>query len=112
MESYTSHEEFHVLLGRLMDRLDILEDKIDRLIRRQNCLNGDDLLDTQDLCLFLKVSKRSLQRYRRNGVLPFHHLEGKVYYKLTDIHEFIRKSFQPARTSAKKGKGSKSTPHE
>lgn len=110
MERYTTHEEFKVLLDRLMDRFDILEEKIDRFIRRQNCLNGDDLLDTQDLCLFLKVSKRSLQRYRRNGVLPFHHLEGKVYYKLTDIHEFIRKSFQPARASAKKRNRSKNKP--
>jgi hypothetical protein len=91
-------EDFiRVLMDRLMDRFDLLEEKIDRLTRRQNCLNGEDLLDTQDLCLFLKVSKRSLVRYRKNGVLPFHTIEGKVYYKLTDIHEFIRKSYQPGK---------------
>jgi predicted site-specific integrase-resolvase len=59
-------------------------------------MNGDELLDTQDLCLLLKASKRTLQRYRKNGVLPFHIIEGKAYYKLSDIHEFIRKSFNPA----------------
>ena len=95
-------EEIRAFLDMLRDRLDKLERKIDRLSKRQNSLNGDELLDTQDLCLLLKVSKRSLQRYRRNGVLPFHHIEGKVYYKLSDIHEFIRKSFQPAKVNHSK----------
>jgi hypothetical protein len=90
-------ELFKVFIDRIMDRFEMLNEKIDRLTKRQNCLNGDELLDTQDLCLLLKASKRTLQRYRRNGVLPFHFLEGKVYYKQSDIHEFIRKSYQPAK---------------
>ena len=91
------NREFEDYFDRLMDRFDVLEKKIDRLTKRKNCMNGDELLDNQDLCLLLKTCKRSLQRYRKKGVLPFHTLEGKVYYKLSDIHEFIRNSFQPAR---------------
>ena len=90
-------KEFAALWDRLMDRFDALEDKIDRLNKRQNFLDGDELMDTQDLCLLLKTCKRSLARYRKKGVLPYHTIEGKVYYKSSDIHEFIRKSFQPAR---------------
>jgi len=96
-KEFKEFEEIRDFLDRVIGRLDALERKIDRLTRRQNCMNGDELLDTQDLCLLLKTSKRTLQRYRRNGVLPFHYIEGKVYYKLSDIHEFIRKSFQPAK---------------
>ena len=97
MERYMTETDFKVLIDRLMDRFDVLEKKINRLTTRQNCMNGDELLDNQDLCLLLKASKSTLQRYRTNGVLPFHTIEGKVYYKLSDIHEFIRHSFQPAR---------------
>jgi predicted DNA-binding transcriptional regulator YafY len=100
MRSREFEEHIKALSDLLMDRFDMLERKIDRLMKRQSCLNGDDLLDTQDLCLLLKASKRTLQRYRKNEVLPFHYIEGKVYYKLSDIHEFISKSFKPA-----KGKG-------
>ena len=89
--------DFEDYFEQIFDRLDMIERKIDRLTKRQNCMNGDELLDTQDLCLLLKTSKRTLQRYRKRGALPFHFLEGKVYYKLNDIHEFIRKSFQPGR---------------
>ena len=81
-----------------------MERKIDRLTTRQNCMNGDELLDNQDLCLLLKASKSTLQRYRTNGVLPFYTIEGKVYYKLSDIHEFISKSFQPVRKKSSKSK--------
>ena len=96
---FREFEEIKKFLDVLRDRFDALERKIDRMARRQNTMNGDELLDTQDLCLLLKTSKRTLQRYRRNGVLPFHYIEGKVFYKLSDIHEFIRKSFQPAKIS-------------
>jgi len=89
-------KKFAVLLDRVMDRFDALEEKIDRMSKRHNFLDGDELLDNQDLCLLLKICKRSLQRYRDKRVLPFHTIEGKVYYKSSDIHEFIRNSFKPA----------------
>jgi len=89
-------DEFKVLAERLLKKMDTLEEKIDGMNKQHNFLEGDELLDNQDLCLLLKASKRTLQRYRDNGVLPFHSIEGKVYYKLSDIHDTIRKSFQPA----------------
>ena len=94
--------EFEALWDRLMDRFDRIEEKIERLQKKQNFLNGDELMDTQDMCLLLKTCKRSLARYRKKGVLPFHTIEGKVYYKSSDIHEFIRNSFQPARKKSSK----------
>jgi hypothetical protein len=103
-QEFREIEEIREFLDRVAVKLDALERKIDRLTTRQNCMNGDELLDTQDLCLFLKTSKRTLARHRKNGLLPFHNLEGKVYYKLSDIHEFIRKSFQPAKKPTKKSK--------
>jgi DNA-binding transcriptional MerR regulator len=96
-KGFKEFEKIKGFLDLLRDKLEALERKIDRLTRRQNCMDGDELLDTQDLCLLLKTSKRTLARYRKNGLLPFHNLEGKVYYKLSDIHEFIRKSFNPAK---------------
>ena len=47
-----------------MDRFDMQERKIDRLLSEHNYLNGEKLLDNQDLCFMLKVSTKTLQRYR------------------------------------------------
>ena len=44
----------------------------------------------QDLCFLLKVSVKTLQRYRKKGILPYLLLDGKYYYRASDIHKLIR----------------------
>ncbi|GBU08425.1 hypothetical protein AwDysgo_17560 [Bacteroidales bacterium] len=57
-------------------------------------MDGYDLLDNQDLIGLLKVSHRTLQRFRSDGKLPYCKYKGKAYYKLTDVHQFIREYFE------------------
>ena len=75
---------------RIMDRLDMQDKKIDRLLSGYNYLNGEKLLDNQDLCFMLKVSAKTLQRYRKKGILPYLTLDGKYFYRASDIHKLIR----------------------
>ena len=53
----------------------------------------DNLLDNQDLCLLFKVNIKTLQRYWAIGVLPHFTISGKVYYKASDVREFIIERF-------------------
>ena len=71
-------------MERIMDRLDMQDKKIDRLLNSQNCLDGEKL------CFLLKVSVKTLQRYRKKGILPYLLLDGKYYYRASDIHKLIR----------------------
>ena len=57
------------------------------------CPKDDNLLDNQDLCLLFKVSIKTLQRYRAIGALPYFTISGKVYYKASDVREFIKERF-------------------
>lgn len=47
-------------------------------------------LDNGDVCQFLSISKRTLQSYRDQGLLPFSMLAHKVYYRKQDIEDFLR----------------------
>lgn len=87
--------EFVAWMERIMDRLDILGNHIDYLQKKRNSIDGEELLDNQDLLQMLKISNRSLQRYRSIGKLPYYTISGKLYYKLSDVHQFIRESFNP-----------------
>ena len=87
--------DFLAWMERLMDRLDILGDQIEDFQKKRNSIDGEELLDNQDLLQMLKISNRSLQRYRSNGKLPYYTISGKLYYKLSDVHQFIRESFNP-----------------
>lgn len=100
---YIDKEHFDAWMERIMYRFDKQDKKLDKMSERRNMLDGELLLDNQDLCLLLNVSKRTLQRYRSSGELPFHSLYHKTYYKESDVHTFIRENF-----NKKKGNNSNS----
>ena len=90
---YIDKDDFTAWMERIMDRFDMQDKKIDRVIKGRNCLDGEELLDNQDLCLLFKVSIKTLQRYRAIGALPYFTISGKVYYKASDVREFIKERF-------------------
>ena len=87
--------EFLAWMERLLERLDLLGEHVNDLQKKCNSIDGEELLDNQDLLQMLKISNRSLQRYRSIGKLPYYTISGKLYYKLSDVHQFIRESFNP-----------------
>ena len=53
-------------------------------------------LDTLEVCQILKISKRTLQSYRDNGVLPFSQVSGKIYFKASDIEHHLENHYKPS----------------
>jgi hypothetical protein len=83
-------------MKRIMERFDRLENSLVKPPpeRERQTLDGELLLDNQDLCIMLNVSKRSLQRYRSLGWLPFKQIDQKMYYLQSDVERFIKKHFE------------------
>lgn len=90
---YTDREEFENWMQRIMQRFDTTEKLLERVLKKNGQLDGEEVLDNQDLCLLLKVGIRTLQRYRAIGLLPYFTISGKVFYRAKDVHEFIRNRF-------------------
>ncbi|MFH6991859.1 helix-turn-helix domain-containing protein [Flavobacterium sp. FlaQc-48] len=85
--------EFISWMERLIERFDLLGEHIGELEKKRGNVDGEELLDNQDILQMLKISSRSLQRYRSSGRLPYYTISGKIYYKQSDVHQFIRESF-------------------
>ena len=49
----------------------------------------ENWLDSQEVCLLLGVSKRTLQYYRSSGRLAYSQIGSKIYYKTSDIERII-----------------------
>ena len=49
----------------------------------------ENLLDSQEVCLLLGFSKRTLQYYRSSGRLAYSQIGSKIYYKSADIEKII-----------------------
>ncbi|MCS2927730.1 helix-turn-helix domain-containing protein [Bacteroides fragilis] len=91
---YIDNDDFSVWMQKLYAKLEELCKDVRVLRNADKVLPEDDnLLDNQDLCLLFKVSIKTLQRYRAIGALPYFTISGKVYYKASDVREFIKERF-------------------
>ena len=84
--------EFIAWMERIMERFDLVKEHIISKQSKYIEIDGEQLLDNQDVLQLLKISSRSLQRYRTEKKLPYYTISGKLYYKLSDVHQLIRNS--------------------
>lgn len=49
----------------------------------------ENWLDSQEVCLLLGFSKRTLEYYRSSGRLAYSQIGSKIYYKSSDIEKII-----------------------
>ena len=59
-------------------------------------LDGERFLTDREVAEILKVSRRTLQEYRNDGVLPIL-LGGKVLYRESDLEKVLESCYHPAR---------------
>lgn len=85
--------DFILWMERLVIRIDSLKEQIVKLELQTLNIDGEELLDNQDIMKILKISYRTLQRYRSERRLPYYKLRGKVYYKLSDVQQLLRETF-------------------
>ena len=78
---------------RLTARFDRIDRHLEKMAIKEKLLEGERLLDNQDVCQMLNVSKRTLQRYRSSGELPYQMLYHKTFYRESDVEAFIKSNF-------------------
>ena len=65
-----------------------MDDKITRNSLQEEWLSSDETAE------FLKVSKKTLKRYRDSGKLPFSKDARKIRYKKSDILKYLNNYYQ------------------
>ena len=92
---YIDNENFDKWMERLSKKLSEIGQDLKSLINTDNVLDENDkILDNQDLAFLLKVSFRTLQRYRASGKLPYFTISHKTYYRSADIRAFVQENAQ------------------
>ena len=88
---YIDNENFDKWMEKLSKKLTEIGQDLKSLINTDQVLEENErLLDNQDLAFLLKVSFRTLQRYRVNNQLPYFTIGRKTYYRAVDIRTFVR----------------------
>ena len=90
---YIDNENFDTWMEKLSKKLNEIGQNLQSLINTDTVLDENDkLLDNQDLAFLLKVSPRTLQRYRTSGKLSYFMIGHKTYYRASDIRAFVQEN--------------------
>lgn len=56
-------------------------------------LNGERYLTGEEVCHALKITKRTLQQYRDDGLIPFVAMPGRMLYRESDLLAILEKNY-------------------
>lgn len=74
---------------QLMDKLEALSEYVHSMERPVE--NEDEnWVGSRDICQFLKISERTLQRLRADGKITYSCVGGKYYYQIGQIKKLLR----------------------
>ena len=87
----------HTLVAEFGDSLDRLLDGIENFMANSRpTLGGERFLTDKEVSARLKVSRRTLQDYRNNGIIVYYQLGGKILYKESDIERMLAANYREA----------------
>ena len=58
--------------------------------------NGEHYLSGEEVCKALRITKRTLQHYRDDGLVSYVTLPSKMLYKESDILALLQRNYIPA----------------
>ena len=87
------NENLREVLGDLA-KVDAGIEQIRRFCRTM--FNGEHYLSGEEVCKALRITKRTLQQYRDDGLVSYITLLGKMLYKESDILALLQRNYIPA----------------
>lgn len=73
-----------------MKELDSMLNGIESMNEKSKASFGNErFLTDKEVSAWLKVSRRTLQDYRNNGMVSYYQLGGKILYKESDIEKLV-----------------------
>lgn len=75
---------------KLEEKLDLIADYIINKQASENTYLDEAWVDSYEVCTFLRISERTLQRLRTNGIISYSVLSGKTYYTIAEIKRVLK----------------------
>ena len=78
-------------------KLDAMLEGIERMGTGSKALpSNEQFLTDKEVSAWLKVSRRTLQDYRNNGMIAYYQLGGKILYNESDIERMVMSGYRNA----------------
>ncbi|CAI9685554.1 DNA-binding protein [Elizabethkingia anophelis] len=97
MDLLTNEAEEIISYKEMITRL---RNRIEEILKNYRpIMNGEIYLSGEDLCKLLHISKRTLQQYRDDNILPYIQIGGKIIYKESDILNILEQNYISSKTN-------------
>lgn len=77
---------------QLLEKLNLLSEYVYSMERPATENEDEGWVDSREVCRFLKISERTLQRLRSDGKISYSCLGGKYYYQICKIKNLLWKN--------------------
>lgn len=80
------------------DSLKKINDRLDYIIKQQAFTNKQlpeyTILDNADILQLFKITSKTANTWRNEGILPYLQIKTKIFYKLSDMHKVIDANYK------------------
>lgn len=92
MDLLTSESKDILALQKMADELKTSLEMI--LQHYRPVMNGEIYLSGEEVCSLLHISKRSLQQYRDDKILPYIQIRGKIIFRQSDLIRILEENYR------------------
>ena len=84
------NERIEKIMSSLSNSLNMVNNLMEK---GKSIFDGEHYFTDYELSQRIKISRRTLQEYRNQGILPYIHLGGKIIYKESDIENVLNNAY-------------------
>ena len=85
-----------ILTSEQFDALKASIDEIKRNLTKPTSSNEVVFIDNQEFIDLMKISPRTAQKWRDEGVIAFSQIGNKIYYRMKDVQFLLDKNYNKA----------------
>lgn len=81
------------LVSVIKKDIETMRTDISKMVKTHSQILTEEWIEKDKVMAILKIKERKLQTLRDNGTLPFSQIDGKFYYKTSDVEALLNKHY-------------------
>jgi hypothetical protein len=99
-QGITIHELVDLAV-QFSNEMQSLKADLQQVLQKRSERLAAEWIESREVMAILKISKRTLQNLRDNGLLPYSRVNGKFYYKSSDLVALLETNYINKKTIGK-----------
>ncbi len=86
-------QEIINLVSVIKNDISKLHNEIKKMTKTHTQQLSEEWIQREQVMQILKIKERKLQSMRDNGTLPYSQIDGKIYYRTSDVENLLKKNY-------------------